>query len=49
MTIAENALQFHSIKHTIAAILASKVFNILIVKSPVGSFGDFQYYAVLPS
>ena len=34
--IAENAMHFHSIKHTIATILASRVDNIFIVKTLLG-------------
>jgi len=34
--IAETAMHFHSIKHTIATILASRVDNIFLVKSQLG-------------
>jgi type 1 fimbriae regulatory protein FimB len=34
--IAENAMHFHSIKHTIATILASRVDNIFLVKTQLG-------------
>jgi integrase len=34
--IAKNAMHFHSIKHTIATILASRVENIFIVKTLLG-------------
>jgi len=34
--IAENAMHFHSIKHTIATILASRVENIFLVKTLLG-------------
>jgi integrase len=34
--IAKNAMHFHSIKHTIATILASRVDNIFLVKTQLG-------------
>ena len=34
--IAKNAMRFHSIKHTIATILASRVDNIFLVKTQLG-------------
>lgn len=34
--IAESAMHFHSIKHTIATILASRVGNIFLVKTQLG-------------
>jgi site-specific recombinase XerC len=34
--IAANAMHFHSIKHTIATILASRVDNIFLVKTLLG-------------
>jgi integrase len=34
--IAENAMHFHSIKHTLATILASRVDNIFLVKTQLG-------------